>query len=246
MPDEVVTDAVTEAPEVEGEVESFETTDDAEVEGAEVQSADGQTYTVRVDGQDVEVTLDELRNGYSRQADYTRKTQELASEREQIAALRRLEESLNSDPAGTIAALRQVFGLDAQETEDDDLDPVERQVRELSQWRAQQEADARERRYIEEATASAAKYGLTDVSPQDVLQFAVENKIGVLDVAARLMKADADVKAAESAKAKTTEAKRTAAVVEGGRTRVPQATKPARFKDIREAYAAAKAQHTGA
>ena len=38
-------------------------------------------YTVKIDGVEQEVTLDELRNGYSRQQDYTRKTQELAQKR---------------------------------------------------------------------------------------------------------------------------------------------------------------------
>jgi hypothetical protein len=32
------------------------------------------TYTIKVDGNDVEVTLDELQAGYSRQADYTKKS----------------------------------------------------------------------------------------------------------------------------------------------------------------------------
>ena len=42
----------------------------------------GDLYTVTIDGADAQVSLDELRNGYQRQSDYTRKTQELASERE--------------------------------------------------------------------------------------------------------------------------------------------------------------------
>ena len=40
-----------------------------------------QTYTVKIDGKDVEVTLEELQAGYSRQADYTRKSQVLAEQR---------------------------------------------------------------------------------------------------------------------------------------------------------------------
>jgi hypothetical protein len=43
-----------------------------------------QTFTVKVDGQEVEVTQDELINGYSRQQDYTRKTQELSQQRKTI------------------------------------------------------------------------------------------------------------------------------------------------------------------
>ena len=40
-----------------------------------------QSYVVKVDGVEQEVTLDELQNGYSRQQDYTRKTQELSQQR---------------------------------------------------------------------------------------------------------------------------------------------------------------------
>jgi hypothetical protein len=37
-----------------------------------------QVFTVKVDGKEVEVTLDELQKGYSRTQDYTRKTQQIA------------------------------------------------------------------------------------------------------------------------------------------------------------------------
>lgn len=37
--------------------------------------------TIKIDGQDVEVKLSELKNGYQRQADYTRKTMETAEQR---------------------------------------------------------------------------------------------------------------------------------------------------------------------
>ena len=43
-----------------------------------------QTFTVKVDGQEIEVTQEELINGYSRQQDYTRKTQELSQQRKTI------------------------------------------------------------------------------------------------------------------------------------------------------------------
>lgn len=39
------------------------------------------TLKVKVNGEEVEVTLDELQRGYSRQSDYSRKTQQLAEER---------------------------------------------------------------------------------------------------------------------------------------------------------------------
>jgi hypothetical protein len=43
-------------------------------------------FTVKVDGKEVEVTLDELQKGYSRTQDYTRKTQQVAEMRKQTEA----------------------------------------------------------------------------------------------------------------------------------------------------------------
>lgn len=45
-----------------------------------------QVFTVKVDGKEVEVTLDELQKGYSRTQDYTRKTQQIAEARKQAEA----------------------------------------------------------------------------------------------------------------------------------------------------------------
>ncbi len=39
------------------------------------------TFTVKINGEEIEVPIDELRKGYSRQADYTLKTQQLAEQR---------------------------------------------------------------------------------------------------------------------------------------------------------------------
>ena len=45
-----------------------------------------QTFSVKVDGKEVSVTLDELQKGYSRTQDYTRKTQQIAEVRKQVEA----------------------------------------------------------------------------------------------------------------------------------------------------------------
>lgn len=69
------------------EVESEDTDDDSDVDGGEEQEetedepAQPRKYKIPVDGEEVEVTEDELLKGYSRTADYTRKTQALAAER---------------------------------------------------------------------------------------------------------------------------------------------------------------------
>ena len=59
------------------------TPDDLELEDTDNSPAEGteELVTVKVDGQDRQVTLDELKNGYSRQSDYSKKTQALADER---------------------------------------------------------------------------------------------------------------------------------------------------------------------
>lgn len=45
-----------------------------------------QTYRAKINGEEVEVTLDELLKGYSRTQDYTRKTQDLATQRKKAEA----------------------------------------------------------------------------------------------------------------------------------------------------------------
>lgn len=57
--------------------------------GPEAAAQDDQPrYTVKVDGEEQEVTLDELVRGYQRNADYTRKTMKVAEERRELASLR--------------------------------------------------------------------------------------------------------------------------------------------------------------
>lgn len=57
-------------------------------EGADAEPAkdDDPTVTIKIDGKDVEVKLSELKNGYQRQADYTRKTMETAEQRKAAEA----------------------------------------------------------------------------------------------------------------------------------------------------------------
>ena len=68
--------------EEEGEYEEddeYDPEDNRDAEGEET-----EVYTVMVNGEEMEVDIEELRNGYSRQSDYTRKTQEIAEERKKM------------------------------------------------------------------------------------------------------------------------------------------------------------------
>jgi len=64
-------------PELIDQVEAEETTDSNE-----------ELYKITVNGQEVEVTLDELRKGYSRQQDYTQKTEKLSKDRKTVDQLK--------------------------------------------------------------------------------------------------------------------------------------------------------------
>ena len=72
--------------EEEAEEESEEESEEEELDEDESEE-EPDVYAVKVDGEELEVSLDELVKGYSRQSDYTRKTQELASQREQMTQL---------------------------------------------------------------------------------------------------------------------------------------------------------------
>ena len=87
---EEVSEDEPEPSDVESEEESEEEAEEEDSEESpeedepEEESETETVYTVRVDGKDVEVTEDELLKGYSRQADYTKKTQELAEYRKEM------------------------------------------------------------------------------------------------------------------------------------------------------------------
>ena len=75
--------------EISEEAESQEEVSEQEVSQDEEQidtqeKQDSPLHKVKVNGQEFEVTLDELRNGYSRDADYRRKTEELSYEKKQF------------------------------------------------------------------------------------------------------------------------------------------------------------------
>jgi len=89
------TEEETEEVETTEEEESTEETQDEtpEEESEEEESEEGEEpeedeedllYAVKIDGEEQEVTLEELTKGYSRQSSYTRKSQELAEHRKEF------------------------------------------------------------------------------------------------------------------------------------------------------------------
>ena len=78
------TDEAEEAEEEDAADDTDESEESEEQEAEDEEVEETALYTVRVNGEDVEVTEDELVRGYSRQSDYTKKTQELAEYRKQL------------------------------------------------------------------------------------------------------------------------------------------------------------------
>ena len=90
-------------PEGETEVDPEQSDDPEETEDPEEQPA---LVTVKVNGEDVQVTLDEALKGYSREADYTRKTQALAQEK---AAMERETAAAREEYLNGLQTVQQII-----------------------------------------------------------------------------------------------------------------------------------------
>lgn len=72
----------------EGQPEEIQETEEVVEESAEQVDEPKPKYRAKVDGEEVEVEIDELINGYQRTADYTKKSQALAEQRKALEAER--------------------------------------------------------------------------------------------------------------------------------------------------------------
>lgn len=123
-----------------------------------------RTFKVKVNGEEIEVTEDELINGYSRQQDYSRKTQELAERRKQIEAEQAEIETERAQYEQLLPALKQQLEQQVQQEPDWDAlyerDPIEatkleRQWRQVKEQRqAQIEAVEAEQKRLNELRQS--------------------------------------------------------------------------------------------
>ena len=85
--EEIVEEEVEEQTEDENPQEEDESPEEEleeELEEQVEEEEQPQVFKVKIDGQEQEVTLEELQRGYSRQQDYTRKTQEIAQQKKLI------------------------------------------------------------------------------------------------------------------------------------------------------------------
>jgi len=97
------------------EADEGEPGEEYEVEAEEDDQGDlPQTYTVKVDGQEFEVSLDELRNGYQRQSDYTRKSQAIAEQRKAYEANLQAVQQEREQYSQVLANMEQYQNLEIQ------------------------------------------------------------------------------------------------------------------------------------
>lgn len=221
-----------------------------EIPAPEVNSDPARTITISVNGVELEVTEDELKSGYMRQQDYTRKTQTVAEQRRELEQAANLYRALNNDPAGTLKLLAQELGVSELAPADDDFaDPVTQKVQTLErelgiirqrevEREIQREIDDLKSTYqvptdrVEEIMAHAAKNGMDLKAAYRDLNF---------DVAFEALRAAQARKAAEQVimEDKTGPA----AAVHLGVSSTATGTKPitvTRPKSIKEAYLLAK------
>lgn len=192
-----------------------------------VDTAPPQTYVVKVGGVEQEVTLEDLQSGFMRQADYTRKTQEIAQMRQRLAQAEAIANSLETDPQGTLRALAQAFGIEAGSEGFDpevEVDPTDQRLSAIERQFQQRQAQEVRAQIDNEIDTLLNTYG--DFDLQKVITHAASNGMTVT-AAYRDLHFDAVVK--QQKEAQVMQQKRDAAVVEGGahRAGVVEQTKPA-------------------
>jgi len=123
-----------------------------------------QVFTVKVDGKEIEVTLDELQKGYSRTQDYTRKTQQVAEARKAAEAELQAVRAEREQYAQLLVALDQQVKAAAEPQIDWDRlykeDPIE-YVRQREVMRENKE---------KAAAIQAERQRLAEIAQQEQMQ----------------------------------------------------------------------------
>lgn len=138
--------SVDEELDVQDDESSDETIDEQSEDSDESEEEEQpQVFTVKVDGKEVEVTLNELQNGYSRTQDYTRKTQQVAEARKELEAESAAIRAEREQYAQLLGALQQQLESAGEQPIDWDRlyaeDPIE-WVRQRELVRDKQERQA--------------------------------------------------------------------------------------------------------
>lgn len=202
--DEGASSSSTEDPAQSGQVSDGQPTDQqAEPEYTEksyldVDDVADRYVKVRVEGEDVEVPLREALSGYSRQADYTRKTQELTQQRQQAEYALAVQRALQAEPAETLRILSRQYGVNFEQSPppagreqpsyDDGYepspyaDPIEQRLNQQQQMIEQMMSQQAQRQADETLRAAIGglqqKYQLDDATVKEVVGTALQARMG--------------------------------------------------------------------
>ena len=151
----------TEADAVDNETDAEQSEEDDYSEEEE----QPQVFTVKVDGKEVDVTLEELQKGYSRTQDYTRKTQQIAEVRKHAEAELQAVRAEREQYAQLLGALEAQVQQAAQPNIDWERlrneDPIE-YVTQREMMRENQERNA---------AIQSEKQRLSELSQQEQMQY---------------------------------------------------------------------------
>jgi hypothetical protein len=211
---------------------------------------------LKVDGEELDVPFKEALSGYQRQSDYTRKTQELASQRESLQHAATLAQALERDPMGTLDVLARHYGANIANqqlpAEPEFSDPLERQVWEMNQ-KIQSFEQAQAQQDLEREV-SRLQQQYPDFDPVQVITTALNSGTDNLEATYKqlafdkLMNEVQTYRQAQQVMAdrenQVVDAKRNAAFVAGGASANGAGVEPVgRITSVRDAWAAAKRQN---
>jgi len=248
----------TESAPLEGQpqevVDVVENLSEAEIELLPVDEYGDKYVAVQVNGEEVKVPLKEALSGYQRQADYTRKTQELSEQRRQVQVGTALQEALQSNPKETLELLSKHYGLNESTISEEEellLDPVEKQYRQLEQ-RVQAFEQQKAMEELDRTVATLqSRYG-SDFDANEVVSKALAIGSTDLEAVYKQMKFDSiyeDAQVVRELRAKKaqeteqlTQAKRSSGVVSSGTSSVSADVSAKPITSLRDAFEAAKRQ----
>ena len=227
---------------------------------------------VKVDGEELEVPVAEALQGYQRQADYTRKTQELSERSQQVQFWESVDQAMQVDPQATLSFLQNHYGIGQaqvaantsyEEPEEDWFaDPsekriaqLEQQLQSVTQHFEQQQAS----QLLDQVVGNLQqKYG-EDFNAREVISAALDRNISdprMLEsvykemafdrlMAKQAAQADAEAKREQDAERRRQAAQDAATTVSqgsGSNGAVQTPTPASRPKTIQEAWALARQQ----
>lgn len=227
---------------------------------------------VKVDGEELEVPVAEALQGYQRQADYTRKTQELSERSQQVQFWESVDQAMQVDPQATMSFLQNHYGIGQaqvaantsyEEPEEDWFaDPsekriaqLEQQLQSVTQHFEQQQAS----QLLDQVVGNLQqKYG-EDFNAREVISAALDRNISdprMLEsvykeiafdrlMAKQAAQADAEAKREQDAERRRQAAQDAATTVSqgsGSNGAVQTPTPASRPKTIQEAWALARQQ----